>query len=265
MKALEQLDPPEMEGGEEQVSQKKSLEWLRTGTHSLGISSIAMIFVSLQDYPVLLAVGLLGGLFILLNYDSIRAYQGVTIRPVKAWGRFIFFLLGWLYEWGVSQMRAHQEMHTRATATDFTMALGICFILWSFQLMSIKVLATAILIVAWSDPPARIVGIRFGKRRWPFMKKTFLGSFTCALVGAGICFSVFRLYWLAVIVGLVAMFAELIEQKIIHLRSSVVLLWLFGASGRDSFVAFFGDELITPADNATILLATSLTMELFVS
>jgi dolichol kinase len=132
-----------------------------------------------------------------------------------------------------------QERTTRSASMDFMAGFAVCFLLFDAS-----VLAAVAFITAWCDPMARLIGVSVGSYRWPQSRKTIEGSITCALLAgaiAGLCVQPLSLPGM-VGVGLAAMFAELAPQRVYPTR--------------------FGD-IITPADNFYIPLASGVALSLF--
>lgn len=113
------------------------------------------------------------------------------------------------------KVRPH-EMRTRTATMDLMVAVAL---VWLF--CPIWVVAAACFITAWSDPFARIVGKRWGKRKWPWGKKTILGSTACMVTATAVAalmlfaytpLSGEQLFAVALFTGAITALVELIPQ-----------------------------------------------------
>ncbi len=73
-------------------------------------------------------------------------------------------------------MMRPDELHGRTSAgTDYLLALFIIY-----PLLPVKLMQVTVLMVAFGDPGARMIGRRFGRLKLPFSdKKTWMGSLGC--------------------------------------------------------------------------------------
>lgn len=192
-------------------------------------------------------VQLIGGLLI-LSIALFAWYEFIRQRPrlkdfLVTWP--LRFFTAWM-TWVANRVKVRpHELKTRASAMDFLAGLGL-----AWALTSPGAVAIACLAAAWCDPFARVIGKRYGRRRWWSTNKTVVGSLACFLVAAlmaGLGFAVIygfevRMLSACIVVGLTAACLELIPQWVFPTKKGAVL---------------------TPADNFSIMLGSALVAHAF--
>lgn len=216
-------------------------EWVRFWFHGLGISLCGILTFSLPDW---LACGLL--LFFVAWfawYELVRSSSKLQ-DVLSNW--LLWPLTSWMV-WATRKIKVRpHEIGTRASSLDFFLGFVIAWAICPSYIM-----ATACFVTAWCDPFARVVGRNFGKRKWPFSKKTFMGSSACWLVATVVAFVCLMVLGGmpkevalsgSIVTGLSAAIVELIPQ--------------FPRKPKPG-------DILSPADNFSIILTVSLVLTLW--
>lgn len=196
-------------------------EWVRLFFHILSISLAGYLCQWIED--PLWRAGLLAGFLALFSLYEIARTR---------WS-------GWFADQLNRVVVRPQERRTRAASMDFMLGLALSFLLYRD-----RDLVTAVYVTAWCDPLARLVGVTFGRHRWPRSRKTVEGSLGClvtAMIVASVCQPHLSLPILFG-VGLAALTVELVPQWTWRTR------W---------------GEILSPADNFFITVAVGAALTAF--
>jgi dolichol kinase len=171
--------------------------------------AIALFLPVTLAAPQLMSLSYAIALCILIVVESMRSYLPTIVQ--EYYGRYL------------NPLKEHKD---KVVISHISLILGCAMPLWIHECTSRPTLFFGILVLGVGDSLAAVVGIQFGRRKWPSCRKTVEGS-VAMWMGMALCCCCFPLQnWVAAVTftTLLEAFTTQIDNLILPLAGVTVLL-----------------------------------------